>query len=172
MAAVAAAGWRVDYATAVGSTNWTQFAVTTPGQFYAKIDVELIRPADARCCALIDQRKLQGLSKWFAVAGAFVIGVIAYVFLRRRDVGQGRFFADQTYHFQTLRVLNDVPSDGADTAEVLETIKHIRSGDAQGWFRAWSDTGDRVARSAAATTDGIAKGRALLRAHSISAPFL
>jgi hypothetical protein len=33
-------------------------------------------------------------------------------------------------------VLNDVPSDGADSGEVLETIKHIRSGDAQGWFRA------------------------------------
>ena len=48
--------------------------------------------------------------------------------LGRRDVGQGRFFADQTYHFQTLRVLNDIAADGADTSEVLETIKHIRSG--------------------------------------------
>ena len=102
----------------------------------------------------------------FAVAGALVIGVIAYAFSRRRDVGQGRFFADQSHHFQTLRVLNDVASDGADAAEVLETIKRIRAGDAQGWFRAWSDTGDRVTRSAAATTDRIAKGRALLRAHN------
>ena len=85
---------------------------------------------------------------------------------RRGDVGQDRFFADQSYHFQTLRVLNDVASDGADTGEVLETIRHIRSSDAQGWFRAWSDTGDRVTRSAAATTDRIAKGRALLRAHN------
>ena len=78
---------------------------------------------------------------WFAVAGALVVGVIAYA-LRRGDVGHGRFFADQSYHFQTLRVLNDVPSDGADTTEVLETVKHVRSGDAQGWFRAWSGTGD------------------------------
>jgi hypothetical protein len=76
------------------------------------------------------------------------------------------FFADQSYHFQTLRVLNDVPSDGADTAEVLETVKHVRSGDAQGWFRAWSGTDDRVAILAAATTDRIARGRALLRAHN------
>jgi alpha-beta hydrolase superfamily lysophospholipase len=103
---------------------------------------------------------------WFALAGACLVGVMAYAALRREDVGQGRFFADQTYHFQTLRVLNDVPSDGADTAEVLETIKHIRSGDAQGWFRAWSNTGDQVSRLAAATTDRIAKGRALLRAHN------
>jgi hypothetical protein len=103
---------------------------------------------------------------WVAVAGALVIGVIAYSAWRRRDVGQGRFFADQTYHFQTLRAMNDVASDGADIAEVLETIKRIRSGDAQGWFRAWSERGDRVARLAAATTDRIAKGRALLRAHN------
>jgi len=103
---------------------------------------------------------------WLAVAGAFVIGLIAYMALRRGDVGQGRFFGDQSYHFQTLRAMNDVASDGADTAEVLETIKKIRAGDAQGWFRAWSDSGDRVTRLAAATTDRIAKGRALLRAHN------
>ena len=83
-----------------------------------------------------------------------------------RDVGRRRFFADQTYHFQTLRVLNDIAADGADTSEVLETIKHIHAGDAQGWFRAWSQTGDRVAALASATTDHVAKGRALLRAHN------
>jgi len=103
---------------------------------------------------------------WVAVAGVVVIGAIAYAVLRRRDVGMGRFFADQSYHFQTLRAMNDVASDGADTAEVLQTIKRIRSGDAQGWFRAWSDAGDRVARLAATITDRIAKGRALLRAHN------
>jgi hypothetical protein len=103
---------------------------------------------------------------WLAIAGAFLVSGIAVAMLRRGDLGQGRFFADQTYHFQTLRVLNDVPSDGADAAEVIETVKHIRSGNAQGWFRAWRDTGDRVARLAAATTDRIAKGRALLRAHN------
>jgi hypothetical protein len=83
-----------------------------------------------------------------------------------RDVGHGRFFADQSYHFQTLRALNDIAANGADTSEILETIKHIRSGDAQGWFQAWSQTGDRVAAMADATTDNIAKGRALLRAHN------
>jgi alpha-beta hydrolase superfamily lysophospholipase len=91
---------------------------------------------------------------------------VAYAAFGRPDVGNGRFFANQTYHFQTLRVLSDVPADGADTSEVLETIKHIRSGDAQGWFSAWSETADRVTAMAAATTDRIAKGRALLRAHN------
>jgi hypothetical protein len=104
----------------------------------------------------------------FATGAVIVValGVIAYAALRRGDVGQGRFFADQSYHFQVLRALSDVPSDGADTSEVLETIKHIRSGDAQGWFRAWSDTADRVSRLATSTADRIAKGRALLRAHN------
>jgi alpha-beta hydrolase superfamily lysophospholipase len=104
--------------------------------------------------------------KRLVLLGALAVGVAAYAYVSREDRGQGRFFADQTYHFQTLRVLNDVAADGADTSDVLETIKHIRSGDAQGWFSAWSQTGDRAARLASATTDRIAKGRALLRAHN------
>jgi dienelactone hydrolase len=104
--------------------------------------------------------------KRLVLLGALAVGVAAYAYVGREDRGQGRFFADQTYHFQTLRVLNDVAADGADIAEVLETVTQIRSGDAQGWFSAWSETGDRAARLANATTDPLAKGRALLRAHN------
>ncbi len=46
----------------------------------------------------------------------------------RADVGQSRFFKDQTYHFQTLRALSEEPYGGADTTKVLETISHIRAG--------------------------------------------
>lgn len=102
---------------------------------------------------------------WFAVAGALVVGVIAYA-LRRGDVGHGRFFADQSYHFQTLRVLNDVPSDGADTAEVLETVKHVRWGDAQGWFRAWSGTGDLGRGPGGSNHRSDRQGPRALRAHN------
>jgi alpha-beta hydrolase superfamily lysophospholipase len=101
-----------------------------------------------------------------AVIAALATIIGAYAVSDYRDVGRDRFFHDQTYHFQTLRALNDIAADGADTSEVLETIKHIRSGDAQGWFRAWSQTGDRVAALAGATSDRIARGRALLRAHN------
>src|ERR1700674_2559854 len=114
----------------------------------------------------MEGRLFRSNRRWLALIGALAVGAAAYAAFGREDMGQGRFFADQTYHFQTLRVLNDVPSDGADTSEVLETVKHIRSGDAQGWFRAWSEMGDRVARLANGTTDRIAKGRALLRAHN------
>jgi pimeloyl-ACP methyl ester carboxylesterase len=102
---------------------------------------------------------------WLALAAVGVILAI-YFLTRSSDRGQSRFFADQSYHFQTLRALTDIAADGADTSEVLETIKHIRSGDAQGWFSAWSDTADRVSVRAEKTVDQIAKGRALLRAHN------
>jgi len=51
---------------------------------------------------------------------------------RPSDVGQSRFFKDQTYHFQTLRALSEEPYGGSDMAEVLKTVKHIRSGDTPG----------------------------------------
>lgn len=76
------------------------------------------------------------------------------------------FFKDQTYHFQTLRTLNDIPFDGADTSEVLETIKHIRSGNSDSWYVAWERTGDRVFDLALRTKDRVSRGHALLRAHN------
>jgi alpha-beta hydrolase superfamily lysophospholipase len=77
-----------------------------------------------------------------------------------------KFFSDQTYHFQTLRALNDIPSGGADTSEVLETIKHIRSGNSDSWYTAWDRTGDRLSELASWTKDRMSRGRALLRAHN------
>ena len=103
---------------------------------------------------------------WFTLAAVLAVIAVTYVFARPTDRGQSRFFADQTYHFQTLRALTDIAADGADTSEVLETIKHIRSGDAQGWFAAWSATADRVAQRAGNIMDPMARGRALLRAHN------
>lgn len=102
---------------------------------------------------------------WIGLAVIAVVGV-GYGLVGAADHGQGRFFADQTYHFQTLRALTDIAADGADTSEVLETIKHIRSGDAQGWFAAWSATADRVTQRADTIKDPLARGRALLRAHN------
>lgn len=76
------------------------------------------------------------------------------------------FFSDQAYHFQTLRALSDIPYGGADTSEVLETIKHIKAGDADSWYVAWERTGDRVFELACGAKDPISRGRALLRTHN------
>lgn len=80
--------------------------------------------------------------------------------------GHTRFFGDQTYYFQTLRAFNHIPYGGADTSEILETIKHIKAGNADSWYSAWEHTAGRVSELANRTTDPIGRGRALLRAHN------
>ncbi len=82
------------------------------------------------------------------------------------DVGRSHFFEDQTYHFQTLRLLGNEPYGGADTEEVLETIKHISAGDAQGWYKAWSATAERTLVLAERTLDPQSRGGTYLRTHS------
>ncbi len=106
--------------------------------------------------------------KWLFGAGAATLCLIVlFIFIGRpSDVGQSRFFKDQTYHYETLRLLGAEPYGGSDTEEVLETVKHIRSGDAQGWYKAWSTTAERTLALAKRTQDAQSRGGAFLRAHS------
>jgi len=99
------------------------------------------------------------------LAAIVVLGALVF-FARRRDVGYGRFYDDQTYHHQALRALNHAAAQGADISEVLETTKHVRAGDAEGWYAAWTELGDRNAARAKATRDATSRGQALLRAHT------
>lgn len=80
--------------------------------------------------------------------------------------GTLRYFRDQAFHFQTLRALNNVRADGADTAEVLETIGHIREGDVHGWYDAWESMATRVLASAVRIGDARSRGQAFLRGHN------
>lgn len=81
-------------------------------------------------------------------------------------LGNRRLFADPTYHFQALRVLNDVAAGGADVTEALETIGEIHGGDAGGWYDAWAATAKRNFDRAEGTRDHVSKGLAYLRAHT------
>jgi alpha-beta hydrolase superfamily lysophospholipase len=102
------------------------------------------------------------------LAGAVVI-VALLLILRAGESPpprEVRYFKDQAYHFQTLRALSDIGAGGADTAEVLETIRHIRPGDAQSWFTAWEGTAQQVLRRAETTSDSRSRGLSLLRAHN------
>lgn len=103
----------------------------------------------------------------FGTGAATLCLILLFIFIGRpTDVGQSRFFKDQTYNFQTLRALSDEPYGGSDTEEVLETVKHIRSGDAQGWYKAWSTTAERTLALVERTQDAQSRGGAFLRAHT------
>ena len=77
-----------------------------------------------------------------------------------------RYFRDQAFHFQTLRVLNNISANGADTTEVLQTIGQIREGNTQSWQRAWEAAANRVLKRADQISDARSRGHALLRAHN------
>jgi pimeloyl-ACP methyl ester carboxylesterase len=77
---------------------------------------------------------------------------------------RGRFFANTTLHFETLRNAGYIAANCADLGEMLETTKLITEGDLQGWYVAWSDTADRVWSLAERTRDPLSKGSAYMRA--------
>ena len=77
---------------------------------------------------------------------------------------RGRFFANPTFHFETLRNAGYIVSTCADLSEILETVKVISEGDAQSWYAAWEDTADRVLALAERTQDSLSKGGAYMRA--------
>jgi dienelactone hydrolase len=82
------------------------------------------------------------------------------------SLGNRRLFADPAYHFQALRVLNEVANGGADVTECLETIGVIHGGDAGGWYDAWAATAKRNVARAEGARDQVSKGLAYLRAHN------
>jgi pimeloyl-ACP methyl ester carboxylesterase len=77
---------------------------------------------------------------------------------------RGRFFANQTFHYETLRNAGYIFSQCADLGEVLETTKEITEGDLQSWYGAWAATADRLEALAASTQDLLSKGGAYMRA--------
>jgi alpha-beta hydrolase superfamily lysophospholipase len=83
-----------------------------------------------------------------------------------KDLGNPRYFTDQTYNFETLRVLNDTSVAGGDAGEVAQAIAGLKAGDAPGWYTHWTAAGDRAVALANHTGDTISKGNALLRAHN------
>jgi len=79
-------------------------------------------------------------------------------------VPRGRFFANQTFHFETLRNAGYAFSQCADLGEMLETTKRITEGDPESWYSGWAATAGRVAGLADSTQDAISKGDAYMRA--------
>ena len=108
-----------------------------------------------------------GVGTWLAaaIAGVAVLwGLLRWS--RGRDTGAQRFFRNQTCHFQTLRVFNDIPAGGADTGEILQAIRTIRSGDGQSWYTGWEAAATRAVALADRTKDLRSRGAALHRGHN------
>lgn len=102
-----------------------------------------------------------------AVAGAVALLAVLWIFWPKpQDLGRPQFFTDRTYHFETLRALNDVAAIGGDTNEAVQAIAGVKAGDAEGWYEAWKAAGDRANALASHTKDPLDKGNALLRAHT------
>jgi hypothetical protein len=76
----------------------------------------------------------------------------------------GRFFINQTFNFNTLRVIGYAVTGGAETGEILESVRHIPVGDVQAWYASWTETGQRVLAEADKTLDPVS--RAYMRAHN------
>jgi alpha-beta hydrolase superfamily lysophospholipase len=96
-----------------------------------------------------------------------LVVVVAAWFLwpKKKPLGNARFFADQTYYFEAIRVLTDTSPAGGDTGEAFEAINHIKTADADSWYAAWDAEGDRVSALAGTIHDRSSRGDALLRAH-------
>jgi alpha-beta hydrolase superfamily lysophospholipase len=103
---------------------------------------------------------------WIVVAVIVVLVAGLLLWPKAVDRGNPRFFADQTYNFETIRVLMDNGPAGGDTNEAAQAIAQIKAGDAESWYAAWNALGDRTAALAAKTQNAIDKGHALLRAHT------
>jgi len=58
--------------------------------------------------------------------------------------GISRLFKDKTFHFEALRLFNHIPSGGADTGEIIETIKRIKGGDEESWYQEWKKMAELV----------------------------
>jgi pimeloyl-ACP methyl ester carboxylesterase len=109
------------------------------------------------------------MSKMIRITAVIVVIaaiVSIYRFIQKPAMGETRCFRNREFHFQTLRALGHIPYGGADTGEILATIRRIPEGDVESWFREWNRTAERVEEMAHKLSDPISKGRALLRAHN------
>lgn len=94
------------------------------------------------------------------LAGFFLLLFVSST-LTASDYGVDRLFKDQTFHFESLRVM------GGNSSEVLQTIKNIKAGDNESWYREWKKTAERIEGLAESYKyDHVARGKAYLRAHS------
>ncbi|KAF2138632.1 uncharacterized protein K452DRAFT_234204 [Aplosporella prunicola CBS 121167] len=60
-----------------------------------------------------------------------------------------RFFSSQFFNFELTRILGTAPYGGCQVAEFLEAVGKIKKHDAESWYRAWAEQGEKTERFAA-----------------------
>ena len=75
-----------------------------------------------------------------------------------------RLFPSQTFHYQALRTLGHSAAFGANPGECLAAIGSIRNADPKSWYESWYASAQKCSKMAAASSDTIGRGKALLRA--------
>ena len=101
---------------------------------------------------------------WMAALGVVVL-LAAFVFWPKpAEMGAPRFFNDQTYNFEAIRVFSNNAPFGGDVGEPSRAIEKIKVSDADSWFNAWDAEGNAALAFAAQTQDPINKGNAMIRA--------
>lgn len=86
--------------------------------------------------------------------------------LRRSRSGSDRFFKDQHFHYETLRVVAHTPYGGAEIGEVFSIVGKIREGNTEDWYREWYAMAKFVEQKADDIDDPRGKGLALMRAQN------
>ncbi|MBU2511269.1 alpha/beta hydrolase [bacterium] len=105
-------------------------------------------------------------NRLFLIIGSALLILLFIWLVKPVPRGIDRFYADQPYHFNTLRAFGHIPSGGGDTAEILGTIQKIKQGEEESWFTEWEKTGARVEWMGRSLTNPTSRGLALLRAHN------
>src|SRR5580704_14882546 len=101
---------------------------------------------------------------WIAAGIAVVLAGAFLFWPKPKDIGSPRYFSDQTYNFEAIRVFSNNGPFGGDVGEPGQAIAKIRAGDPESWYAAWNEEGDRTMAFAAKTRDPISKGNAMIRA--------
>ena len=99
-------------------------------------------------------------------AVCLIVALALYNLFLPSGKGMDRFFADQHFHYETIRVVAHAPYGGADIGEVLAITRNIREKNTEDWYDQWYAMAERLRIEAEDTEDETGRGRALMRAQN------
>jgi len=104
----------------------------------------------------------------YGFAAVVLLTAILALTGRKSNSGSGldRFFEDQHFHYETIRVVAHAPYGGADIGEVFAVTRNIREKNLEDWYREWYAMAERLRSNAESYSDDTGRGRALLRAQN------